>query len=97
VAELEIYPAQLDAYRAAVSEEIDDSIRLEPGVVAIYSVALKDAPEKLRFFEIYADAAAYRQHIASPHFRKYVDVTKEMIAGRRLLETESHRLYIKAP
>jgi quinol monooxygenase YgiN len=97
VADLEIFPAQLSAYRAAVSEEIDDSIRLEPGVVAIYSVALKDAPEKLRFFEIYADDAAYRQHIASPHFRKYVDVTKEMIASRRLLETQSPRLYIKAP
>ena len=97
VADLEIVPAQLDAYRAAVSEEIDDSIRLEPGVLAIYSVALKDAPEKLRFFEIYADDAAYRQHIASPHFRKYVDITKEMIASRRLLETESPRLYIKAP
>jgi quinol monooxygenase YgiN len=97
VADLEIVPAQLDAYRAAVSEEIDDSIRLEPGVLAIYSVALKDAPEKLRFFEIYADDAAYRQHIASPHFRKYVDITKEMIASRRLLETESPLLYIKAP
>lgn len=96
VADLEIVPVQLDAYRAAVSEEIDDSIRLEPGVVAIYSVSLKHAPEQLRFFEIYADDAAYRQHIASPHFRKYVDVTKEMIAQRRLLETESPHLYIKA-
>lgn len=97
VADLEIVPSQLGAYKAAVSEEIDDSIRLEPGVVAIYSMALRDAPETLRFFEIYANDAAYRQHIASPHFRKYVETTKEMIAGRRLLETESSRLYIKAP
>jgi quinol monooxygenase YgiN len=97
VADLEILPAQLNAYRTAVSEEINDSIRLEPGVAAIYSVSLKDTPEKIRFLEIYADDAAYRQHIASPHFRKYVDLTKEMIAQRRLLETESTRLYIKAP
>lgn len=97
MADLEIVPAQLDAYRAAVSEEIDDSIRLEPGVVALYSVSLKDAPETLRFFEIYADDAAYRQHIASPHFRKYVDITRAMIASRRLMETESPHLYIKAP
>ena len=97
VADLEIFPPRLSAYMEAVSEEIDDSIRLEPGVVAIYSVSLKDAPQKLRFFEIYADDAAYRQHIDSPHFRKYVEANKEMIAQRRLLETESPSLYIKAP
>jgi quinol monooxygenase YgiN len=96
VAELEIAPAQLEAYKAVVSEEIDDSIRLELGVAAIYSVSVKDAPEQLRFFEIYADDAAYRQHIASPHFRKYVNVTKNMIVARRLIETESPKLYINA-
>ena len=95
VADLEILPARLDAYRAAVTEEIDDSIRLEPGVAAIYAVSLQDAPQQLRFFEIYADDAAYRQHIASAHFRKYVDTTTDIITGRRLLETESSRLHIK--
>ena len=39
IAELEIVPAQLQAYEAAVSEEIDDSIRLEPGVLTLYAVA----------------------------------------------------------
>lgn len=95
VADLEILPARLGGYRAAVSEEIADSIRLEPGVTAIYAVSLRDAPQQLRFFEIYADAAAYRQHIASAHFRKYVDTTKNMITARRLLETQSSHLYIK--
>jgi len=96
IAELEIEPTALSAYVAAVAEEIDESIRVEPGVAAIYSVALKEAPTHLRFFEIYADDVAYRQHIASPHFRKYVDTTKEMIAARRLLETESANLYVRA-
>ena len=95
VADLEIFPARLGDYQAAVSEEIADSIRLEAGVTAIYAVSLRDAPQQLRFFEIYADDAAYRQHIASAHFRKYVDTTKNMITARRLLETESSRLYIK--
>lgn len=88
MAELEIDAARLDAYKAAVAEEIEASIRLEPGVLAIYSVALKDHPTQLRFFEIYADESAYRQHIESPHFRKYVDATKPMITARRLFEME---------
>lgn len=88
IAELAIDPAQLQAYQDAVTEEIDASIRLEPGVLSIYSVALKDQPTQLRFFEIYADEAAYRQHIASPHFKKYVAITQPMITSRRLLEAE---------
>jgi quinol monooxygenase YgiN/uncharacterized protein (DUF1330 family) len=89
IAEIEIDPAQLQGYKAAVTEEIEDSIRREPGVLAIYSMTLKETPNQLRFFEIYADDEAYRKHIASPHFRKYVDVTKAMITSRKLIETGS--------
>jgi quinol monooxygenase YgiN len=96
IAELEIDPAQLEAYKAAVKEEIETSIRVEPGVLAIYSVAEKDAPSKLRFFEMYADDAAYRAHIASPHFKKYVETTKHMITSRRLIETVPVQLSAKA-
>jgi quinol monooxygenase YgiN len=87
IAELEIDPAQLRAYEAAVTEEIDDSIRLEPGVLTIYAVALAERRNHLRFFEIYADDAAYRQHLDSAHFKKYVDTTKPMITSRKLFET----------
>lgn len=87
IAELEIDPAQLESYEAAVKEEMEDAVRLEPGVLAIYAVAEKDHPTHLRFFEIYASDGAYRSHIDSPHFRKYVAVTKPMIRSRRLIET----------
>jgi len=89
VAEIEIQPAQLDAYKAAVSEEIGDSIRLEPGVLAIYCMALKERPTHLRFFEVYADENAYRSHIETPHFKKYVDTTKTMILDRRLFDMDA--------
>lgn len=95
IAELEIDPAQIDPYKAAVTEEIEASIRVEPGVLAIYSVALKDNPTRLRFFEIYADEKAYRQHLESPHFKKYVDVTKSMITARKLFETDPIVLAVK--
>src|SRR4051812_30787542 len=72
IAELEIDPAQREAYKAAVKEEMETSVRVEPGVLAIYAVAEKDNPSKLRFFEMYADKAAYNAHIESAHFTKYV-------------------------
>lgn len=86
IAELEIAPELLSDYIAAVSEEIETSIKLEPGVLTIYAVALKDNLSHLRFFEIYADETAYRQHIASPHFQKYGQTTAPMIRSRRLIE-----------
>ncbi|WP_287223703.1 putative quinol monooxygenase [Mesorhizobium sp.] len=95
VAELVIDPAQLDAYKAAVKEEMEHAIDLEPGVLAIYSVAEKDKPNSLRFFEIYASEEAYRAHIASPHFKKYVATTQSMILSRKLIETVPVQLSAK--
>lgn len=95
MAELEIYPAQLEGYKAAVKEEMDSSIRLEPGVLAIYAVAEAGHPTRLRFFEIYADEAAYKAHIASAHFRKYFETTKGMITSRKLIDTVPIQLSAK--
>ena len=95
IAELEIDPAQLERYTAAVKEEMEDAVRLEPGVLAIYAVAEKDNPALLRFFEIYASEAAYREHLESPHFKKYVQITKPMIRSRKLIETVPVQLSAK--
>jgi quinol monooxygenase YgiN len=86
MAELEIDPAQVASYQAAVKEEIETSIRVEPGVLAIYAVAEKDHPNRFRFFEIYADDTAYRNHIDSPHFKKYAETTKSMIRSKKLID-----------
>ena len=47
VAHIEIDPAQIEAYKAAVSEEIKSSVRLEPGVLALYAVSDKDNSAKI--------------------------------------------------
>ncbi|RKR45187.1 antibiotic biosynthesis monooxygenase [Paraburkholderia sp. BL17N1] len=96
IAELVIDPAQLGAYKAIVMEEMDDSVQLEPGVLAIYSVAEKDKPNHLRFFEIYVSDEAYRAHIESAHFKKYVALTQRMIQSRALIETTPVQLSAKA-
>ena len=62
------------------------SVTLGGAQSGLYSVSLADSPNQLRFLEIYADDAAYRQHIRSPHFLKYVEATKPMIVSRKLLE-----------
>lgn len=95
IAELRIKPQALERYTAAVREEIETSVRIERGVLAIYCVAEQDDPTSLRFFEIYADEKAYQAHIASPHFRKYFDATKDMIVSKKLIDTRPVQLSAK--
>lgn len=87
LAELEIDPAQLANYLAALREEIETSIRVEPGVLTLYAVQIKNDPARVRLFEMYADSNAYDAHIASPHFRKYKTGTAAMVKSLTLIET----------
>ncbi|MCU1327729.1 MAG: Antibiotic biosynthesis monooxygenase [Bryobacterales bacterium] len=88
IAELDIDPEQLEAYKAALSKEIESSIRLEPGVVTLYAVSLRETPTQIRIFETYADRAAYESHIRTPHFLKYKTSTQTMVKSLKLVETD---------
>ena len=87
IAEIEIDPAQLEAYKVAAKDEIETSVRVEPGVLALYAVAEKDNPTQIKVFEIYANVDAYKAHLETPHFKKYKAATSEMVKSLRLLET----------
>jgi quinol monooxygenase YgiN len=88
LAELTIDPAQLEGYKAALKEEIETSIRVEPGVLTLYAVAVKGHPEQVRIFETYKDEAAYQAHLQTAHFKKYKAVTAGMVKSLTLVETE---------
>jgi quinol monooxygenase YgiN len=88
LAELEIYPEHLGAYKAALKEEIEASIRVEPGVLTLYAVSVKDHPDQIRLFESYSDMAAYRSHLQTAHFTKYKAGTQNMVKSLTLIETD---------
>jgi quinol monooxygenase YgiN len=87
VAEIEIDPVQLEVYKAAAKEIIEDSVRLEPGVLALYSVSDKDNPAHVTVFEIYADNDAYKTHLEAAHFKKYKAATQDMVRSLKLRDT----------
>lgn len=55
LSKITVDPAQLEAYNAFLKEEIEASMRLEPGVLTLYATAEKDNPHKVTILEIYAD------------------------------------------
>jgi len=95
IAEIEIDPTQLDAYTALLKEEIEASVRLEPGVLFLHAVALKGTPHLIRVFECYADEAAYQHHITTQHFLKYKMGTAHMVKTLRLMEADAIVLQAK--
>ena len=87
IAELEIDAGQVEAYRNALKEEVETSIRVEPGVLTLYAVSVKGQPNQIRIFETYKDQAAYESHLQSPHFKKYKETTKGMVKSLKLIDT----------
>ncbi len=86
LARLVIDSAQLENYNALLKEEIEASVRLEPGVLTLYAVAEKNNPTHITILEIYADTVAYKAHLQTPHFIKYKNGTKDMVKSLELVE-----------
>jgi quinol monooxygenase YgiN len=95
VAEIEIDPAQMEAYTTALKEQVETALRLESGVLALYSVADKEIPAHVIVFEIYADAAAYNEHLNTAHFKKYQIATQDIVKSLKLRETVPILLAVK--
>ena len=86
-AEIEIDPAQLESYKAAVAEHIETAMRVEPGIIALYAVSENDNPTRVRVFEIYRDQDAYRSHLETAHFKTYKATVEKMVRSLKLIRT----------
>jgi len=88
LAKLVIDSAQLENYKALLKEEIETSVRVEPGVLTLYTVSEKDNPTHITILEIYADTAAYKAHLQTPHFIKYKKGTMNMVKSLELVAAD---------
>jgi quinol monooxygenase YgiN len=86
IAEIDVDPARVEAYTIALKEHIETALRVEPGILALYSVADKDNTAHVIVFEIYRDRQAYDAHLATAHFSKYKLITNEMVQSLKLRE-----------
>ena len=89
ISEIEIHPNRLAEYNAILKEEAEASIRLEPGVIAIFPMSQKEKPTEVRILEIYASRDAYEAHLKTPHFQKYKTTTLEMVKSLKLVDMDA--------
>lgn len=95
LASVTVNPEQNDAFKAIVTDEMKQSIAKEEGVILMYAATLKEKPNEWRFFEIYADEAAYQKHRLTPHFQAYLDGTKGMVEAKSVTPLEGKTLVSK--
>jgi len=86
LAKIEVDPSQLEKYNAVLKEQMTTAVRMEPGVLTYYAVADKNDPSNITILEIYADSAAYKSHIETPHFKKYKETVKDMVKSLKLID-----------
>lgn len=87
MAKLLIDSTQLEKYKVFLTEEIETSLRVEPGVLTLYAVSEKGKPNHITILEIYKDIDAYKAHIQTAHFLKYKNGTLHMVKSLELIET----------
>jgi quinol monooxygenase YgiN len=86
LAKIQVDPLQLKKYNAALKEQMATAVRVEPGVLTYYAVANKSDPSHITILEIYADSAAYKLHIQTPHFKKYKETVQHMVKSLELVD-----------
>lgn len=88
LSKIRVEEEDLATYNTFLKEEIATSLALEPGVLTLYAVAEKEDPTRITIVEIYANESAYKNHIKTPHFRKYKEGTSKMVKELELIDVD---------
>jgi quinol monooxygenase YgiN len=89
ISEIEIDSTYIEEYKKILKEESRASVQLEPGVICIYPMYVKERPTQVRILEIYADRKAYESHIKAAHFQIYKTSTLKMVKSLQLIDMDA--------
>ena len=86
--EFDVRAEMAPAFRAAMIANATASRRDEPGCRQFDVCADPAEPASIFLYELYDDRAAFDAHLASDHFRRFDEETRDWIAGKavRLFE-----------
>ena len=88
IAKIKVDVNQLKQYKVALKEQMNNAIKLEPGVLSYTVVADKNDASLITIIEVYANLEAYQSHILTSHFKKYKDTVKNMVLSLELIDTD---------
>ncbi|HCY63258.1 MAG TPA: antibiotic biosynthesis monooxygenase [Oxalobacteraceae bacterium] len=89
ISEIQVDPNCLEQYKSILNEEAEASLRLEPGVIAIFPMYQRENANEFRILEMYANREAYESHLKTPHFQKYKSTTLHMVKSLKLVDMQT--------
>ena len=78
-----VAPEHRGAFREAILENAAASLHLEPGC-RVFDVCEGAEGAEIFLYEIYDDAAAFRAHLATEHFRRFDALTAPWVHDKRV-------------
>jgi len=84
-----VAPEHRAAFRSAVLENAAASLRLEPGC-SVFDVCEGADGTEIFLYEIYDSEAAFKEHLATEHFRRFDVLVTPWVREKRVLTY--HRL-----
>jgi len=82
VVQLEVRPGRREEFLAGISANAEASVRDEPGCLRFDVSAVEGDEHRFLLYELYADAAAFAAHKASPHFAQWRTVAEQVLVGQ---------------
>ncbi len=82
--ELDILPGRMAAFLEAARLDAEGSVGNEPGCRRFDVLQDPALPNRVCFYEVYDDEAAFLRHREMPHFKTYLATTEPMIAAKRV-------------
>jgi (4S)-4-hydroxy-5-phosphonooxypentane-2,3-dione isomerase len=74
----------VDAFRSRVLQQASDSLRLEEGCYQFDVLVDESDPSIIFLYETYADAAAFEDHRATPHFADFSRTIADWVESKEL-------------
>ena len=82
--EFDLHPGHAAAFLEAARLDAQGSVDNEPGCRRFDILQDPAVPDRVCFYEVYDDEAAFLRHREMPHFKTYFAATEPMIAAKRV-------------
>jgi (4S)-4-hydroxy-5-phosphonooxypentane-2,3-dione isomerase len=80
--QMEVRPGRRAEFLAGMAANAEASVRDEPGCLRFDVCSVGSDENRFVLYELYADAAAFEAHKASPHFAEWRTVAAEVVVGQ---------------
>ena len=85
---IKLKPGTADDFRPLIEENAKAAVKEEPDCHQFQVLTAEDDPDTFFFYEVYTEASSLDAHRESPHYRKYVAATEDMIEDRAIQRCE---------